>query len=200
MSTEPISNEQEQNKPDVQENQKEQFVHRKAYEEVTKDMHKYKSKAKEIEAMKNELEAQMKAIEEQKLKDQQKWQELYEREKQQREQAEIERNKDKSLYLRSVKLNALKAEIGSDIKDEYLSFADIDAIELKDDGTLSSESVLKVANDFRQNHPSLLPASSNSGITNMASPTGNTVQQGEKSLNELTYEEKAELLKQLKNK
>lgn len=199
MNNDPISNEEVENKPEVQET-KEQYVNRKAYEEVTKDMHKYKSQAKEIAAMKNELEAQLKAIEEQKLADQNRWQELYEREKQEKEKVYTERNKDKELYLRSVKLSALKSELGSEIKDEYLSFADLDGIEIREDGSLSSESVHKVANDFRQNHPGLMPQSSNSGITNVASPTGIPVQKDEKTLNNMTFEEKAALLKRLKNK
>ena len=52
------------------------FVSAKAYEEVSKDMHKFKSRAKELEAAHNEVLAQLKAQEEAKLIEQNKWEEI----------------------------------------------------------------------------------------------------------------------------
>lgn len=202
MSEKAVSNEQDTTKQAEGSNQeaKEQFVNRSAYEDVTKDMHKYKAKVRDTEAKLNEYATKLKAIEEQKLKDQEKWQELYEREKNERERLTQERENDKNLYLRSVKMSALKQELGGQVKDEYLSFADLDSIELKEDGSLSSDSVHAVANDFRQNHPGLVSSNSNSGITSVASPTNSAVQTKEtKSLEQMSIEEKAELLKTLKN-
>jgi hypothetical protein len=179
---------------------KEEFVRRQAYEEVNKDMHKFKSRAKDADARAAELEAKLKAIEEDKLKQEQKYQELYEREKKQREVEAAARKKDRDLYLRGLKLAALKAEIGN-IRDTYLSHAAIDEIEVQEDGSLNSDSVRSVANKFRQEHPALIPTSSSGGITNQASPTSfNAASTQQKSLSQMSYAEKAAYLKQLKNR
>jgi predicted RNase H-like nuclease (RuvC/YqgF family) len=179
--------------------EKDEFVRRQAYEEVSKDMHKFKERFRDAEARAAEYEAKLRSIEEQKLKDEQRYQELYEREKTERERAEEARQQERNLYLRAVKLSALKAELGN-IKDQYLSHADIDSIEVKEDGTLSSESVHAVANRFREEHPMLIPQESGGNITNYASPTSFNSASGNKSLSEMSYEEKANYLKQLKNK
>jgi len=179
--------------------EKDAFVRRQAYEEVSKDMHKFKDRFRDAEARAAEYEAKLKAIEEQKLKDEQKYQELYEREKNERTKAEQARESERQLYLRAVKLSALKAELGN-IKDQYLMHADIDSIEVKEDGTLSSESVHSVVNKFREEHPALIPQQSSGNITNYASPTSFNSAPKDKSLSEMSYEEKANYLKQLKNR
>jgi predicted nucleic acid-binding Zn-ribbon protein len=177
-----------------------EYVRKQAYEEVSKDMHKFKSKAKDAEARIAEFEAKLKAIEEQKLKDEKRYQELYEREKQERERADSNRKKDRELYLRGLKMSALKSELGN-IKDAYLTHAAIDEIEINEDGTLSSDSVRSVANKFRQEHSQLIPSDVSGNITSFASPTSFSPTSGKvKSLNEMSYEEKARYLKQLKNK
>ncbi len=178
---------------------KEAYVRRQAYEEMQKDMHKFKDRSKEAEARAAEYEAKLKSIEEQKLKDEQRYQELYEREKQERAKAQEHLENERQVYMRAVKLNALKTELGGNIKDEYLSHASVDSISINDDGTLSSESVREVANKFRQDHPMLIPSNASGNITNFASPSSFNANSGPKSLDEMSYEEKAEYLKQLKN-
>jgi len=174
------------------------YVRKQAYEEVSKDMHKFKSKAKDAEARIAEFESKLKAIEEQKLMDEKRYQELYEREKQEREKAESTRKKDRELYLRGLKMAALKTELGS-IKDAYLMHADIEGIEVNDDGSLVSDSVRSVANKFRQDHAQLIPTDASGGITSFASPTSFKPSSGKKSLAEMSYEEKSAHLRQIKN-
>jgi hypothetical protein len=179
---------------------KEEFVRRQAYEEVNKDMHKFKSRAKDAEAKAAEAEAKLKAIEEDRLKQDQKYQELYEREKKQREIEANARKKDRDLYLRGLKLAALKGELGN-VREEYLSHAAIDEIEVQETGALSSDSVRSVANKFRQEHPSLIPTNVSGNITGYASPTSfNPTSNKTKTLGEMSFAEKADYLKQLKNK
>ena len=151
-----------------QEQEKEQFVTRKAYEEVTRDMHKNKQKAKELEAAYNELQAQLKAQEEQKMQESQQWKELYEK---RQAELELERRKaqeEKSRYMTSVKLSALKQEIGANIRDEYLKFAPLDNITLTEDGLIDKESLREVANSFRKEHGQLIPSGENVNITGQA--------------------------------
>lgn len=177
---------------------KDDFVRRQAYEEVSKDMHKFKNRAKEEAAKANEYEAKLKAIEEDRLKQQEEWQTLYEKERQQREQLESSVQQEKENYLRSVKLAALKSELGGQVRDEYLSFARLNEIEFNDEGALSPDSVASVANKFREEHSVLIPANNNSEITNQAPMSAGTHAPKEKTLAEMSFEEKSALLKNLK--
>ena len=177
----------------------EKFVSKKAYEEVTSDMHKFKSKAKEVQAKLNEYEAKIKSIEEEKLKEQNRWKELYEKEQQERVRAEESRQKDKELYLESVKLSALKNELGGDIRNEYLRFADLTSISIDDSGSLSSESVKEVANKFRHEHPSLIPSKADANITSAPAAGKTNFNQEPKDLSQMSTAEKMEALAKLRN-
>lgn len=150
------------------EEEKEAFVSKKAYEEVSKDMHKHKSKAKELEAAVNELRSQIKAQEEAKLQETQQYKELFERREAELEEARKQAAEVKEQYLNTAKRNALKNELGGKIKDEYLSFADLGSIAVSDDGSIDPESIRMVANEFRKQHSQLIPPSDNAGITGQA--------------------------------
>ena len=83
----PKASEQEVVQPQTESTSQEEtkFVPATAYKEVSSDMHKFKNRAREAEAKANELAERIKAIEEDKLKEQQRFEELYEREKAERE-------------------------------------------------------------------------------------------------------------------
>lgn len=164
-----------------------EFVTRKAYEQVTADMHRFKASAKELAAAKSEYEAKLKSIEEEKMREQNQWKELFEREKQDKEAALKKSENDRNSYLTTVKKSALKAELGGRVKDVYLSHANISAIEFDEHGNINQESLLKVANDFRQNHGELLGPSSSSEPTSFASPTSQTLAEPQsKSVGEMS--------------
>lgn len=186
-----VSDEQEQGSAT-----EEQYVPRKAYEEVSRDMHKYKQTAREAEAARTEYEAKLKQLEEEKMKEQAQWKELAEKREQELELARKEANETKSRFSSAVKKSALKQELGGSIRDEYLSFANIDSIELNDDGSLNMESLRNVANKFREEHGSLIPPAKPDS-TSKAAPTGQTVSQG-KSIDELSGAEAFELLSRMK--
>jgi hypothetical protein len=166
-------------------------VKREAYEGVTKDLHKFKSKAKEEAAARAELEVRLKAIEEEKLKEQEQYKELYEKRNQELEQIKQSAEAEKSKYLKSVKMAALKSELGGKVRDQYLIHADIDSIEFNEDGSLNPESVKAIANDFRENHSSLIPSGNSSSITNQA-PSSDTP--APTSLGDLSVAQKMALL------
>lgn len=140
------------------------FVSRTAYEEVSKDMHKYKSTNKELQARLNEMEARIKQAEEAKLEEQQRYEELYKREKEKAQELENNLKQTNEHYVRSVKMTALMRELG-EIKPKYLQHADLDSIEVREDGSISSESVTKVANKFREENPELVPSQNAGSIT-----------------------------------
>lgn len=159
--------------PVVDEEKKEQYVSKKAYEEVTRDMHKNKQKAKELEAAYNELQAQLKAQEEAKLHEQERWKELYEKREAELEQERKNAQEQQHRYLRSVKMAALKQELGSNIRDEYLGFANLNDIVINEDGSIDRESLHSVANSFKKEHGQLIPVNDNVSITGQA-PTSNS--------------------------
>ena len=140
----------------------------KAYQDVTKDMHKFKARAKEADERAKVLEAQMKAQEEAKMQEEQRWKELYEKREAELEQANLDKHRIVQQHTNSVKRAALKNEIGSNVRDEYLNFANLDSIVVNEDGSIDKESVRQAANYFRKEHGQLIPPSENTNITGQA--------------------------------
>lgn len=146
-----------------------EFVRRTAYEEVTKDMHKFKKEREEYKAAMNELQSQLKAQEETKMQEKEQWKELYEKRE---AELELERQKaqnQSSKFTNAVKRSALKTELGGKIKDEYLSFASLDSVSVSDEGIVDPESLRNVANEFRKQHGQLIPKEEQAEITGHAS-------------------------------
>lgn len=195
VSEETIVKEEPKVEPKAAPEEANEMVHKKAFTEVSNDMHKFKSKAKEATARINELEAAAKSREEADLKSQSKWEELYNKEKKAREVLEADNKTQRERNQLNEKKSALKAELGN-VKDVYLSHANLDAIEIQEDGTVSSESVLEVANAFKTEYPELIPSSGTGNITNQAAASGVVTSNAPKSLAEMTTDEKvAELAK-----
>lgn len=157
--------------------QEDKVVPRDAYEKVTQDMHKYKSKMKEYEAHMEQLRADLKAKEEAELAEQNRFKELYEKREIELAEAKKEAQRVRDQYLTTAKRAALKQELGGKIRDEYLSFADLNSIALRDDGSIDAESVRMVANEFRKQHGQLIPQVENASITGQA-PANQTPIQG----------------------
>ena len=201
MSDEPVQNSNDVVvQPGVESTQvqeQDEFVKRKAYEDVSNDMHKYKSKLKEAQATATEYESKLKAIESDQLKKQEKWQELYENERKAKEELEQRSTNEKQRNNDLIKKSALKAALGGSIDDGYLVHAKLNEIEFNDDGTISPESVEVVANKFREDHSVLIPSTSNNNITNRAPALGLN-QREDDSLKSKTFEQKAALLANLK--
>lgn len=84
-------------------------------------------------------------------------------------------------------------ELG-DIDPKYLSHADLDSIEVLEDGTLNSESVAAAANKFRKENPLLIPSDDAGNITDTAALNGAPVQTGQKAYSEMTPEEKIDFM------
>lgn len=179
------------------ESSQDQFVPKKAYESVSADMHKYKQSNRELKARLNEIEANLKAQEEERLKETDQYKTLYEKEKAERERVANEVASERQRLSDFQKRSALKQALGGSVKDEYLAHADLASIEVLENGSLSPESVESVANKFRSDHPMLIPPSNEQQITNQAA-AGKPPQKQEKTLAEMTYAEKAALLQSKK--
>lgn len=145
------------------------FVPVKAYEEVTRDMHKFKKEREQLTAEANELRAQLKAQEEAKMLENEQYKELLTVRERELEEVKQTSQQQSSRFQRAVKRTALKQELGGKIKDEYLSFADLDQISMNEDGIVDSESLRNVANEFRKQHGQLIPQDQEKEITGHAS-------------------------------
>jgi hypothetical protein len=173
--------------------EEDKFVSKSAYEEVSKDMHKYKSTNKELLAKLNEREAEIKAIEEGRMAEQNQWKELAERREKEKADAEAALKRTQEHYTRSVKMSALLQELG-DVKPKYLAHADLDGISVHEDGSVNSETVIQVANKFRQENPELVPGKNNVNITDNA-PTNNTfTNKQQMDLDSMSVDEKRDLI------
>lgn len=157
--------------PDAGSNQvedKKDFVPAKAYEEVSRDMHKFKKEREEMKAALTEMQTQLKLQEEAKMQEQEQYKELFQKRdaelEAERKRAELERSR----YTKAVKISALKNELGGKVKDVYLNLANVEGIVVNEDGTVDSESVRNVANDFRKEHGQVIPQSEAANITGHA--------------------------------
>jgi len=191
MSNEEVKPEVEKEEPKqtALESSEPDMVRKEAFQEVSNDMHKYKSAMKTEKARANEAEAKLKAHEDDQLKAKAKWEELYIQEKKKREELENKTEKQQLEMSDARKKAALKNELGN-VKDAYLVHADLDSIEIGDDNKLNSESILNVANKFRSDYPELIPSTESGNITNQAARTGAVTQTSPKSLAEMTTDEK----------
>lgn len=177
---------------------KDEFVAKKAFEEVTKDMHKFKSKARDAEARAAEFEARLKAMQEEDMLKNEQYKDLAEKYKGEAEQERQQRLRDRELYLETTKRAALKQELGGSVKDEYLVHADIGAIEVDENGNIVRDSLQSVANAFRQEHGLLLGNPKGSNPTSIGSNVNATAGAVTKSIDDMSTEELAEQLRQLK--
>lgn len=177
-------------------NQHEDYVSKKAYEEVTKDMHKFKARAKEAAAAKAEYEAKLKAIEEEKLREQENWKALSENYKTELETLKSSVNAEKQRNQEIIRKNALKQELGGNIKDQYLSLVDLNQIEINEHGLPDKDSLLEVANKFREEHGVLIQSSKGGNPTSAPASPSNL--NNEPTLDKMSVEDKLNLLKSMK--
>lgn len=117
------------------------------------------------------LKAEKASAEEAKLIEDGEIQKLLDVEKKRTEelQSSIDSNVKKEIY-RS-KEEALKKELGSLRKDEYLKFANVESIVMEDDGSINLDSVKEVASQFKDSYSDLMQSSS-SGLPNSAPKSG----------------------------
>lgn len=146
--------------------QGEAFVPRDALKKALDEKNALQSKYKEAEAKRQELEEMIASKAREEMEAKQEFEKLYQTEKQKREATEERLNKNNQLFKDTMKKSALKQALGGQVKDQYLAFADIGAIEMDEAGRISEESIKTVAEKFMEEHPGLVPT------TKAPNPTG----------------------------
>lgn len=168
----------------------EDFVSKKAYSEVTADMHKYKDELRNAKAQLNELLERQTLEEREKLEREKKWEELYGQERKAREELKSQIENERKKFLDAHKASALVQELGGLAKQEYIRHANLNAIDVNEDGSVDLNSLKKEADRFKQEHGVLLK---NFNIPTL--PTQAT-KQIQKPATEMTFNDKKETIKQ----
>lgn len=168
-----------------------------SYESYQKLLNQRKSdklKADALEAKLKELEKKANEQEENKLKEQNKFKELYEaKSKEVADLSEKFTGLNQSI-VRAEKLSAFERAAGAPLKHEaYYSHVDVDAIRMDDSGNIDSESLNEVVGAFRNVHGDSLFNIK----TAKTLPSGAPNEAATKGLKDLTTEEIKAKLKEL---
>lgn len=123
-----------------------------------------KQKNQEYESLLSSIETEKKLREEEDLVKKQKFEELLQRrnaevesERKARAETEARLKQVEKDRLDSIKLGAFYDKLGGKVKRrEYLSFVDLDAIEVDESGTINEESVMRSVNAFMTDHHHLV--------------------------------------------
>lgn len=148
--------------------QKDDYVPKKAYEETKADLFKFKQRAKELEAKTNQLAADAEARDKQILKDNEQWKALYEKTNGELETVKSTLTKREQQMISVHKKNAILKEVGGFKKDEYANFINVDAVEMDESGTINAESLASEVNRIKQNYAELLKGSAAPNLPNGA--------------------------------
>lgn len=149
--------------------QEEAFVSKKAYQEVSSDMIKYKT---EMKALRAELE-QAKADEQTRVESEQmkngEYQKLADSYKSKYEESEAKAAASRDRVTNLHKLHSVEKHIGGFERSEYAKIAtNLDAIKIDDDGFIDEESLRMEVERIKQEHPALLKTSEKPTLPNNA--------------------------------
>lgn len=150
----PQTEQETTNQPEA--TQEEGFVPKKAFQEVSSDMHKYKNQLREKEAMLNQLLAEKELQEKQALEEQGRWKELYEKTQNQLEEVNTTRQAEQDKFINHHKKNAVLREIGGFKKDEYSNFINIENVIMDENGNIDRASLDAEVSRLKQEMPELL--------------------------------------------
>ena len=179
-----------------QQKEEEDFVPKKAYLEVTQDMHKYKKDFKTTQAELNELRMKLEEQQRQRDEEQENWKKLYEESKAKAEESASQLSAKEKRLTDMVKLNAVRSQIGELVKDDFLKFVPLDKVEVDENGLPDNNSVKEVAEWFKQEFPMTLKRSSKGSVPATApTPARHAPTNSKKS-----YKNKDELKHALANK
>lgn len=180
-------NKENQENPDNKD-EKEEFVPRKAYEEISNDMHKKKRLLKETQAELARLKAEREIEAREALKAQEDWKGVAERIEAENQELAKQNEKIKKASENKDKIRAVIQAIGGFKKDSYVRWIEVDNIAIDENGNVNTNDVQREADRIRQEYPELLKSSKSVNLPNEAP---NSDVGGEKSYNQMTEAEKA---------
>jgi len=143
-------------------NDKNQFVSREAYERIQKDLHKFKTRARDSESKNNEYETDAKARAESKLLEEKNFQQVIDTKNQEIEALNGTIGKFQIRDEQAAKYSALTDAIGQRIPDKFLPVIPLDDIKIVD-GQIDPDNLKDVAGRFKTDYPEIFKRAS-SGI------------------------------------
>jgi len=156
MKKDIVSNDQESNLVDETQTEQKDVVSYTSYSKALSQLKQHQTKARELEAKLNEYQAHEEQRERERLEAEKKYQELYQKERQEKEQLSNQLHQTRKEFIDTRKLAALNSKVGGVKKSEYWSFANLEAIEISEDGRIVEESLEAEAQRFRSNYSDLL--------------------------------------------
>lgn len=182
------------NKPN-ESTEEDAFVPKKAYQEVSKDMLKYKGEMKNLQAQLDQLKADQEAKEKAVLEENEKWHDLYKKSEQKLTQLASERDSERTKFVDFHKKNAVIQNLGGFKKNDYTKFINTNAIEVLDDGSVDNNSVMAEVERIRKEYPELIKTTPKAELPN-AAPKGAI----QKSVSDMSPAELAQARRQLLTK
>lgn len=190
------SNSDNKSVQDKEVSEQQDYVSKKAYQEVSTDMHKYKQAMKELQAKLNEFEAEKEAMKRDELTKQEKWKELSDSYKKQLEKLQSERQDEKQKFVNFHKTNAFLENVPL-AKKEFIKFVNLDEIKIDDKGNIDSDNLKKISDSFKQQYPELLKVNNTSRLP---SDAPNTDGLKTKNLQEMSRDELLKLFSKVNKK
>lgn len=176
---------------------KEEFVSRKAYTDVSADMHKYKNELKDAKAALNQINAEKEAAEKERLAESGKWQELAQKLEAEKVDLNNRNTQNEDRFLNYHKKQSVISKTGDFKQDEYHSFIKVENIVINEDNSIDEVSLNAEVDRIKQAYPELLKGSSNTKLPNDAA-RGSDI--GNKTYKEMTSDERMQALRDLRNK
>lgn len=175
----------EQVEDQTEEQNDETAISPEAYKRVSQDMHKYKSKMKEFQGVIEALKIEKEQNEQQKLVEQNKWQDLYKKSEEKLKALTSQRDSERNKFIDSHKKNAVIQALGGFKRSDYSRFVDVSQVDLAEDGTVNEDSVQAEVSRIRKEFPELLKSAPKPTLPDKAPGKLEN-----KSLSEMTPDEK----------
>lgn len=136
--------------------EEEQLVSAEAYKKAQEDMHNFKKKASDLELRLNQIQADKEAAEQATLIEKEDWRKLYSKAEEKLRAIESERANEQIKFIESHKINAVLQSLGGFKKNEYNKFVDTKNVQVKDDGSIDTDSVMNEVSRIKKEFPELL--------------------------------------------
>lgn len=166
-----VSDQNEVVPPNTDASQNDQTVKYDTYAKLLSQHKTNKAKLSSVTEELNTLKAERQAAEEAALAEQGKFQQMFETKSKEVEMLQAKLGDYELQNVIRIKQDALKAALPTLRKEEYLKFADINSIQIDENGVVDMDSVASVANGFKQSYGDLL-STPNANLPNGAPKDG----------------------------
>lgn len=157
---------------DKSEDSTQDLISKDAYKAVSADMHKYKSRMKELEGMLEQMKADKEAEVNAKLMEKEQYHELYKKTEAKLKEVVQERESERKRFVDGHKANAVVANLGGFKKPEYIKFINLDAVDISEDGNISEASVMSEVDRIKREFPELIKATTAKPLPSDAPKSG----------------------------